>query len=67
MEYLQNQTEKKQETSICVNIFKEINVQITDKDIDIAYRVASRNRNYSDPIICKFVRRIVKEEVLKQK
>lgn len=54
-------------TSICVNIFKEMNVQITDKDIDIAHRVASRNRNYSDPIICKFVRRIVKEEVLKQR
>lgn len=64
-----NETETAQETmDLCVKLFKEMNVEITVSDIDIAHRTPSRKKNnYPDPIICKFTRRIVKEAVLKQR
>lgn len=53
-------------TAICVNLFKKLGIEISDQDIDISHRVSTRNaRAGPRPIICKFSRRIVKEQVMK--
>jgi chromosome segregation ATPase len=64
----QNDKELATETStICVNLFKSIGADVNMEDIDIAHRVPSRNQdNRPRPIICKFVRRIVKDDVMKR-
>lgn len=55
------------ETSVlCERIFKAMGVQVSLMDIDIAHRVATRNPNSRrpKPIICKFVRRLAREQVM---
>ena len=55
------------ETSVlCERIFKAMGVQVSLMDIDIAHRVATRNPNSRQPkpIICKFVRRLAREQVM---
>ncbi|XP_028408232.1 uncharacterized protein LOC114530817 [Dendronephthya gigantea] len=54
------------ETSkLCVQLFKEMGVAgITLEDIDIAHRVPGRKALRDKPIICKFSRRIVKDQVI---
>jgi hypothetical protein len=57
--------ETAQETSnLCVKLFQKMGVDITSQDIDIAHRVPSRNPVYHKPIICKFTRRCMKEQVM---
>ena len=57
--------ETAQETSnLCVKLFQKMGVDITSQDIDIAHRVPSRNPAYHKPIICKFTRRCMKEQVM---
>ena len=53
-------------TNLCLKLFHKLGVDITRNDIDIAHRVPSRSaRPTPRPIICKFVRKIVKEETIK--
>ena len=59
--------ESAEETSVlCEEIFKAMGVQVSQKDIDIAHRVPTRNTNNQRPkhIICKFVRRLAREQVM---
>ena len=55
------------ETSVlCERIFKAMGLQVSLMDIDIAHRVATRNPNSHrpKPIICKFARRLAREQVM---
>jgi len=50
--------------SLCLQLFHQMGVKdVSINDIDIAHRVPSRNpSNRADAIVCKFVRRMVKEK-----
>ena len=49
-------------STLCVKLFKEMGVEISLQDIDIAHRVPTRSASSgSPPIICKFTRRLVKK------
>ena len=53
-------------TALCLKLFEKSGVKITQFDIDIAHRVPDRSsRPGPRSIICKLVRRVVREEVLK--
>lgn len=53
-------------TTLCVRLFQNLGVEVTLQDIDIAHRVPVRNAtSASKPIICKFVRRVVKEQIMR--
>ena len=55
-------------SSICVNLFKSIGADVNIGDIDIAHRVPSRSQDGRPrPIICKFARRIVKDDVMNRR
>ena len=59
-----------QTSSLCVNLFQSLGVDVNfkDIDIDIAHRVRSRKEDGGpSSIICKFVRRNSKESVMKQR
>ena len=64
-----NDRETANETAeVYIKIFKKIGVKVSLADIDIAHRVQPRSQNgrrkKGNPIICKFVRRMVRDEVL---
>ena len=55
---------------LCADLFASIGVDVGIKDIDIAHRVPSRRSNSdnkSNPIVCKFVRRLSKEVVMSKR
>ena len=58
----------KETAEVCIKIFKKIGVKVSLADIDIAHRVQPRSQNgrrkKGNPIICKFVRRMVRDEEL---
>lgn len=59
--------ESAEETSqLCVDLFNSMGVQVSLNDIDIAHRVSYRDvaRTGPKPIVCKFVRRLVKNQVM---
>ena len=62
-----NSSESASETmNLCPKLFQKLGVEITPNDIDIAHRVPSTSaRPTPRPIICKFVRKIAKEETIK--
>lgn len=62
-----NQNESATETTnICCNLFNKIGVKVNESDIDIAHRVPGRNAKPGPkPIICKLVRRLTKEHIMK--
>lgn len=52
-------------TSLCISLLKASGVNINIQDVDIAHRVPTRQATAGPrPVICKFTRRIVKEEVM---
>ena len=52
-------------TKLCLEIFKAIGAsEFTGQDIDITHRVQSRSDIGPKPIICKFVQRLAKENVM---
>ena len=52
-------------TKLCVRIFQAMGCNISINDIGIAHRVPARNAtNGPRPIICRFVRRLIREEVM---
>ena len=53
-------------SSLCVKIFNEMGADVSILDIDTAHRVPTRSDRGSGPkpIICKFVRRLAKEQVM---
>ena len=64
----QHRSESSRESvDICMKLFSAIGAEIAEYDIDIVHRVPSRNSSYPSPIICKFTRRIAKENVIKCK
>ena len=54
-------------SELCLKLFSALGVEdISMSDIDIAHRVpARRQSNRPDAVICKFVRRLAKEKVMK--
>ena len=53
--------------NLCLKIFNCIGANISISDIDIAHRVQPRNSHRGQgeqPIICKFVRRMAREQVM---
>ena len=55
-------------STLCVKLFKEMGVEISLQDIDIAHRVPTRSASSgSPPIICKFTRRLVKDQVINRR
>ena len=55
-------------TKLCVRIFQARVCNISIKDIDIAHRVPTQNaRNGPRPIVCRFVRRLIREEVMSRR
>lgn len=57
-----------QTTTLCVKIFNKIGAEVSIQDIDTAHRVKPRNAsNRPDPIICKFTRRLAREEVMSRR
>ena len=52
-------------SKLCVNLFKEMGENISIQDIDTAHRVPQRNNaGNPKPIVCRFVRRLVKESLM---
>ena len=57
-----------QTTTLCVKIFNKMGAETTIHDIDIAHRVKPRNASSRPkPIICKFTRRLAREEVMNRR
>ena len=57
-----------QTSNLCVAIFNKMGAEVSLTDIDIAHRVKPRNPfNRPKPIICKFIRRLAREEVMKRR
>ena len=55
---------------ICVKLFHAMGATgVTANDIDIAHRVSTRRSDghYAKPIVCKFVRRLARKEVIKRR
>ena len=53
-------------TALCLSLFNAIGIDICSQDIDIAHRIPTRNAIPGPkPVICKFTRRIAKEQVMK--
>ncbi|XP_068756386.1 uncharacterized protein [Montipora capricornis] len=51
--------------SLCINLFKAAGNEISNQDIDIAHRIPTRTAiSGPQPIVCKFTRRIAKEQVM---
>ena len=55
-----------QTANLCLQLFHQMGVKdVSINDIDIAHRVPSRNpSNRPDAVVCKFVRRMVKEKIM---
>ena len=54
-----------QTASLCINLFKTAGIEISNQDIDIAHRIPTRIATSGPrPIVCKFTRRIMKEQVM---
>ena len=52
-------------SKLCVKLFKEMGENISIQDIDTAHRVPQRNNaGNPKPIVCRFVRRLVKESLM---
>ena len=54
-----------QTASLFINLFKAAGIEISNQDIDIAHRIPTRIATSGPrPIVCKFTRRIMKEQVM---
>ena len=52
-------------SELCVKLFKEMGENISIEAIDTAHRVPQRNNaGNPKPIVCRFVRRLVKESLM---
>ena len=52
-------------SALCVSLFNAMGLSVTLQDIDLAHRVSTRNAATGPlPIVCKFTRRLVKENVM---
>ena len=55
-------------TALCLSLFNAVGIDICSQDIDIAHRIPTRNAIPDrKPVICKFTRRIAKEQVMKRR
>ena len=55
-------------SQLCVSIFKAIGANVNLQDIGIAHRVSPRNPSSKPkPIVCKFTRRLTREEVMSKR
>ena len=62
----------RESTSLCLAIFEVMGADVSKWDIDIAHRVPLRNQGRDsqqqhNPIICKFTRRLARNDVLKHR
>lgn len=55
-----------QTSDLCVKIFNKMGANVSINDLDIAHRVSSRSaaREGPKPIVCKFTRRLARNEVM---
>ena len=61
-----NNSSESASTAFCLKLFEKLGIEISRFDIDIAHRVPARSsRPGPRPIVCKLVRRVVREEILK--
>ena len=61
----ETQESASQTASLCINLFKAAGIEISNQDIDIAHRIPTRIATSGPrPIVCKFTRRIMKEQVM---
>jgi len=62
------QTNDRETVEVCIKIFKKIGKKVSLAYLDITHRVQPRSQNgrrkKNKPIICKFVRRMVRDQVL---
>ena len=62
--------EKAEDTSnLCVNLFNKMGAEVSIRDIDTAHRVSFRDnsRMGPKPIVCKFIRRLARNEVMSKR
>ena len=62
--------EKAEDTNnLCVNLFNKMGTEVSIHDIDIAHRVSFRDtsRVRPKPIVCKFIRRLTRNEVMSKR
>ena len=65
-----SEREKAEDTSnLCVNLFNKMGAEVSIRDIDIAHRVSFRDtsRMGPKPIVCKFIRRLARNEVMSKR
>ena len=61
----ETQESASQTASLCINLFKAAGIEISNQDIDVAHRIPTRTATSGPrPIVCKFTRRIMKEQVM---
>ena len=67
--HLKSRETARETSELCLKIFQEIGATLSIQDIDIAHRVPVRkaNVNQPKPIICKFTRRLAREQVMAMK
>ena len=52
-------------SSLCVNLFRQMGAEVSLQDIDTAHRILTRRESDGPkPVICKFVRQLVKGKVM---
>ena len=58
-------------TKMCIQMFNKLGVYVKEEDIDIAHRVLAQSHDHqrqsNPPIVCKFVRRSIRNRVLEAK
>ena len=61
----ETQESASQTASLCINLFKAAGIEISNQDIDVARRIPTRTATSGPrPIVCKFKRIIMKEQVM---
>ena len=54
-----------QTSSLCVSLFRALGADVSIRDIDTAHRAPTRQASSGPrPVICKFVRRLARDEVM---
>ena len=63
-----NANESAQESvELCLRLFKELQANVKEYDIDIAHRLQSRDSTRPAATVCKFTRRVAKEAVMSKR
>jgi hypothetical protein len=63
---IETSASREKPATVCNDIFNAVGANVSIADIDIAHRVKPRRSNGSQPkpIVCKFFRRLAREQVM---